>query len=245
MIELKSCSAETHQGPYLNINEDAFEYDYNKGLYMILDGFGGSNIGDKCVDNIKDMMKSFYGRVSEDPDSTLPFYYSTRYLAEGNALINAVMYTHKNVFKENITKEVSQRAGASGIFAALGDSLVTLSSIGSCSAYLFRNGHLSSIFIPDNYELLSSEDHENHLKTLPLSSIGLYKDLQFQMKEVKVIEGDQIVLLTDGVYSRIDESELSHTLSSVHNPKEKINTLFKLSNSRGNMDNQTMMILEF
>lgn len=44
-MKLKSYAAKTHQGPYLEINEDGYEFDFENELYMILDGFGGSGIG--------------------------------------------------------------------------------------------------------------------------------------------------------------------------------------------------------
>ena len=74
----------------------------------------------------------------------------------------------------------------------------------------------------------------------------MYHDLGYQLREVRLAEGDKIVLLTDGVYVNISEEELLYQLNkSVLDGSERINSLLKLSNSRGNKDNQTVMILEF
>jgi serine/threonine protein phosphatase PrpC len=63
---------------------------------------------------------------------------------------------------------------------------------------------------------------------------------------VRLAEGDKVVLLTDGVYAHLNEEELLYILNkAVPDSQEKINGLLKLSNSRGNTDNQTAMILEF
>ena len=46
MIELKSYGLLSHQGPHLNLNEDYVEVDLANNLFMVIDGFGGSNIGE-------------------------------------------------------------------------------------------------------------------------------------------------------------------------------------------------------
>ena len=74
MISLKSYSAFSEQGPYLQVNEDAVEVDLINHLFLLLDGFGGSSVGDKAVQFVKDTVKKFYTKVGGDPDSTLPFY---------------------------------------------------------------------------------------------------------------------------------------------------------------------------
>ena len=49
MIKLKSYSARTDSGPFLQVNEDDHDVDLINNLFLIFDGFGGSNVGDKAV----------------------------------------------------------------------------------------------------------------------------------------------------------------------------------------------------
>ena len=72
--------------------------------FLIFDGFGGSNIGDRTVHKLKDSIKSFYTKIGNDSDATLPFYYSYKYLIEGNALINSMHYAHMVLKKENFRR---------------------------------------------------------------------------------------------------------------------------------------------
>ncbi len=79
-----------------------------------------------------------------------------------------------------------------------------------------------------------------------MTAIGMYPEIGHQMREVRLAEGDKVILLTDGVYGHLSEEELLYTLNkSAADAQERINSLLKLSNSRGNSDNQTAMILEF
>lgn len=80
MSEIKSYAMKTHQGPFLNLNEDLVEVDLVNNLFMVIDGFGGSNIGDKAASMVRDSLKRSFTKIASDPDSTLPFYFSHKYL---------------------------------------------------------------------------------------------------------------------------------------------------------------------
>lgn len=246
MIELKSYGMNTHQGPHLNLNEDFVEVDLANNLYMVIDGFGGSNIGDKAAMLIRDTLKRSYTKIANDPDSTLPFFFSHKYLIEGNALINALHLAHKNIVRDNETKAMNNRGGGSVLCAALAENILTLVSTGNCGAYLYRKGHLTCEIIPDSLISLSRDRFSSYLHTVPMSGVGLFEDLHYQVKELKIAGGDIIILLTDGVYARLEESEIKYTVEkNLEGELEIITELFKLANERGNLDNQSALVLQF
>jgi serine/threonine protein phosphatase PrpC len=245
-MRLKAYAAQTHQGPYLQVNEDGYDFDFENELFLIMDGFGGSGIGDRAVDKLKQEIKNFYTQISDDPNATMPLYYNPRNLLEGNAILNSLMSAHQNLLKSNLERPVNQRAGASAIVAVKADSLMVLVGIGNCCAYHFRQGKLSKIITEDTFQYLSKDQFDLKFRTAPMNAIGMYPELGHQMKEVRLAEGDKVVLLTDGVYAQINEDELLYALNKISpDANERVNSLLKLSNSRGNTDNQTAMILEF
>src|SRR5690606_26071283 len=95
-MRLKAFAAQTHQGPYLQVNEDGYDFDFENELFFILDGFGGSGIGDRTVEKLKQEIKSYYTQISDDPNATMPLYYNPRNLLEGNAILNSMMNAHQN-----------------------------------------------------------------------------------------------------------------------------------------------------
>lgn len=245
-MRLKAYAAQTHQGPYLQVNEDGYDFDFENDIFMVLDGFGGSGIGDRAVDKLKQEIKQFYGQISDDPNATMPLYYNPRNLLEGNALINSLMNAHNNLIKANQAKPLNQRAGASAIVAARAESILVLVGIGSCVAYHFRQGKLKKVITEDHFEGLSKDPSQTKFKNAPMNAIGMYPELGQVMREIRLMEGDKVVLLTDGVYGLLSEEELLYVLNkSATHTQERVNSLLKLSNDRGNLDNQTAMILEF
>ncbi len=245
-MRLKAYAAQTHHGPYLQINEDAYDFDFDSELYMVLDGFGGSGVGDRAVEKLKQEIRTFYTRLSDDPNATMPLYYNPRNLLEGNAVINAMLSAHQNLLAANQERALNQRAGASAVVAVRADSLLVLAGVGNCCAWHFRRGRLSKIIAEETFRYLASDQFEYKFRTTPLTAFGMYPELGYQLREVRIAEGDKVVLLTDGVYAQVSEEELAYALTRpADDANERINSLLKLSNSRGNTDNQTAMILEF
>lgn len=245
-MKLKNYAAVTHQGPFLEINEDAYDFDLDHQLFMVFDGFGGSGIGDKTVLKLKDELKKFLARLAIDRESTMPLYWNARWLIEGNALINAFLFAHQNLYKENSLKPLKQRAGVSMSCAIKADDILILGQVGNCYSYLVRHGQVEPLFIPDNHNWLAPDLHASQSMRIPASAFGFYPELTWSLREVKVQDGDQFALFTDGVAPWIEKDELGHMLSRTDEDlNEKLNGLLKLSNTRGNSSNQTGMILEF
>ena len=246
MIELKSYGMQSHQGPHLNLNEDLVDADLVNNLFMLIDGFGGSNIGDRAAMMIRDTLKRSYTKIAVDPDATLPFFYSHKYLIEGNALINAFQTAHQNVNRDNEKKNLDNRGGGSVIAAAVAENILTLVSTGNCVAYLYRKGHMSIEVLPDSLAGLSRDSYQSYLHSVPMSGIGLFEDLHYNVRELKVAEGDVVIMLTDGAYSRLNTDEIKYIVeTNLESELDAIKELFRLSNDRGNLDNQSAVILQF
>ncbi|MCO4792890.1 MAG: protein phosphatase 2C domain-containing protein [Bacteriovoracaceae bacterium] len=245
MIKLKSYSARTDSGPYLQVNEDDHDIDLVNNLFLLFDGFGGTNIGDKAVELVKETVKKFYTKIGGDPDSTLPFYFSHKYLIEGNALINALHLAHSLLKKENSEKEMSNRGGASGICAALAENILTFASTGNCLCYRYRRGHIEVVVQPDSLRTISKDNYDPQFHSAPMSGFGLFDDLHLQISEYRVLPEDLFILMSDGVYSRVEPKEICYTIEKSLPQSEKIDELFNLANSRGNLDNQSTIFLQF
>lgn len=246
MIELKSYGMFSNQGPHLNLNEDLVDIDLNHKLFMVIDGFGGSNIGDRAAELAKNTIKRSYTKIAVDPDSTLPFYYSHKYLIEGNALVNAIFAAHQAVNRENENKSMSAKGGASVLVGAMAENVMSFISTGNCSLYLYRKGKLTTVLMPDTLNLLSRDQFRHNNTSVPFSGLGLFEDIHYSLREVKIAEGDVLIFLTDGIYSYVDEAEIKYAVEkNLENDIEILKMLTKIANERGNLDNQSGLVLQF
>lgn len=245
-MRLKSYAAKTHQGPYLQVNEDGYDFDFENNLYFILDAFGGSGIGDVAAENFKHQLKSFYTKLADDPNATMPLYYNPKNILEGNALVNALLNAHQSLLNANSLKSINQRAGISALIGAKSDSLMVLVGIGNCCAYHFREGNLVKIIHEDDMKFHSKGQMDGKFRSTPLSAVGMYPELTYTLKEVRLIEGDKLLLLSDGVFTAVNDEEILYHLTRPSlDSGERLNSLLKLSNTKGNIDNQVAMLLEY
>lgn len=245
-MELKSYAAKSHQGPYLQVNEDGVDVDLLQKLYMVFDGFGGSNIGDQTVEFLKENVKKFYGKIGGDPEATLPFFYSPKYLLEGNALLNSMHYAHSLLKKQNLERPMHERGGASALALAESDNIITIASTGNLSAWFYRRGNLNPLVSPDSMETLARDSREKSYYTTPLSAFGLFDDLHVKIVEFRPRDGDKLVIMTDGAYARLGDEELKYVIEGKSGSDlDRIQEMFHMVNSRGNLDNQSCLLLNF
>ena len=245
-FSIKRYAYKTDKGQVLEDNEDDAEVDLKNEIFIILDGFGGSDVGVNTVKTIKETITQFYTKVVDDPDSTLPFYYNPQYLVEGNALINAFHKAHEVVINQNKGKDLSQMGGASVSAGVLSGKVLTVVSIGNCSVVGIRNNNIQFIDYPESYDSFNGEVSNKFLTNFTLNGLGLFKFPSLSVREFFIEDGDKIIFLSDGAYNRLSLSEIKNIFCfSKLNDKEKINRIFHLVNGRGNQDNQTCMLLEF
>lgn len=244
MIDIKSYYGKTHQGPYLNLNEDDIQINLEYKIFTVLDGFGGSSVGDKAIDLVKDKLESFFSKVSNDPDATMPYFYSPRYLIETNALVNSLFLAHNSLLDDNKTHEMNERGGVSILSGMISESILSLVSVGNCAGFLYRNNQISVISTPDCIAPVGRIEQNLLHKTFPLVALGLHEELTPKIWEINLLPGDKIVFLTDGVFSRLGLEDLKYAIDQEPNDNYlAVKNLFKAANDRGNLDNQSAIIV--
>ena len=245
MPTLKSFHMATDKGPYLPVNGDMVGADPEHGLYLLIDGIGGGHKSLKAASLVKEVVQKNYTNIAGDPDATLPFYYTPKYLIETNAAVNASYHAHNAVLESNRDKKTNDMASASGIIVCQSGSIIGIVSTGNCCAYLCRGDKTKKLAEPDTLADLCFGGTQSHLYTAPMGGFGLFDDFHFRVREHRLCEGDSVVLLSDGLYARIDENEILSAVVGGQNGVSRIEDMFRLANGRGNLDNQSCIILNY
>ncbi len=246
MVELEKFSLVSDKGPYLSINEDGAVVDVENQLYFLCDGFGGSNIGDKYVARVEKKLNDFYNGFITDPDKTLPYLFDPQYLLATNIIQNALIHSHKDLLEENSSRKSNEKGGVAGVFATLSDDILSLLSIGNCKCYLLRDGSISLLNQVQTFSDFSNYQYKDIANTLPLSGLGVFEHIKISVREVRLKKDDVLMLLSDGIYGKLNETELmSVMLRPGINFRECLDKLIYMANAKGNKDNQSGVILKF
>jgi len=236
-MEIKSFAVLSQQGPFLTLNEDVVDVDFSSKLFIQSDGYGGSGIGDEVARIATDGVMKNFGKISSDADATLPFFYSQKYLLEGNALINSLLATHQKILKFNEGKKFGERGGASLLALTLSNLHASVVATGNVFLYLMRDGQLNLI--------LKGDCHDANLH-LPLSGLGLFDELYYQATEIEMREGDILLSLNSALYSTLNKSDIEDALKQkVDDEKKCLWHLFETSNNKMNQLNQSAMLICF
>ncbi len=170
------------------------------GIVMVADGFGGPQAGTLAARAACDSVAGFLVKEAGDEDATLPFVIRSHFSLAGNVLFNALVHANRRVLKENRSRNVHEKGGASLVAGFIDGNLLSLANVGSCGAWLVRDGRLASLVTPRSYARLldpmSRKVPPGH--DAPLTSLGTSDDVEPEIFEYRLRKGDWLILHTDG-----------------------------------------------
>jgi protein phosphatase len=128
---------------------------------------------------------------------------------------------------------------------------VTIGHVGDSRAYLFREGQLAQITkdhsVVAEYLRAGSirpEDVATHPQRSMLTrAVGLDPNLVVDVIEISVLEGDRLLLCSDGLTSMIDDGQISKLLGH-SNLEETVWVLIEAANRAGGHDNITLAAVD-
>ncbi len=241
---LKSYYAMTHKGPYFNSNQDAYYLNQDYHLFGIVDGFGGTGIGDIVSSNLTGYIHEVFTKATHDQDATLKYFYDSRRSIECNFLVNGIMAYNETLMAENETKNLYQRGGANCLFVIDHGGRVSVVSIGKIYGLLLRNGKMRSFSNVDDGIGLEITNFVATADTWTKSALGLFSPLQLQINEFTTQPGDQIILATIGAVNLVENDFVLQCFNEQQD-KVALAELFKHANIAGNRDNQTAILLRY
>jgi serine/threonine protein phosphatase PrpC len=239
-------AAKSVSGPLLKINEDRYNFDPAQKIFGIVDSAGGAGIGDRRSKDLIESLSNHFFQMSKDKDATMPLYWSPRWTVEGNAFINAVLHCHQSAFVENQKKPWSQRALSSFVGGVLSGSTLTLVKSGTCQAYHYRAGQLVSLVIDDSLNHLIQFEHHPPFYQVPSACFGMFPDLHWTGLELRLAEGDGILICTSNVGQACSPSSLRYIFEGKNlRLSQRLDELMRDVNRKGNQFNQTILALQF
>ncbi|MGK5086267.1 protein phosphatase 2C domain-containing protein [Bdellovibrionota bacterium FG-2] len=197
---IRAISNFSHPGQRLAQEDHAF-FDKDRKIFVMADGFGGPGPGVEASRLACESVRSFLIKEAGDREATLPFVLRSYYSLAGNVLFNSLIHANRQLNLRNKGKGVHERGGASVLAAYMDGDLLAIANVGGCGAWIFRGNALCELFTPRTYARLcdpSGQDMDP-ARQVPLMACGITSDLEPEIFEYRVKEGDFLLLHTDGV----------------------------------------------
>ena len=124
--------------------------------------------------------------------------------------------------------------------------------VGDSRLYLVRDARILRLTRDHSYVgrlvesgIVRAEDAEKHpQRHILTAALGAGREVAVDSAEqaLDLLEGDDLLLCTDGLWGVVTEDELETTVSE-HTPAESCTALVKLARQRGGPDNITLQVL--
>jgi protein phosphatase len=89
------------------------------------------------------------------------------------------------------------------------------------------------------------EAARSDMRNILSKALGIAPEVDVDMEELTVSEGDQLVLCSDGLSELISDDEILAEVQSSNRPDLVCNELVDLANQRGGEDNITVIVAHF
>ena len=223
----------THIGKIRDKNEDALFVGDN--IYAVADGMGGHNAGEIASNIAVDFVKE----LLEEGDLPMPKRIEECFSKANNKMLKeacaeksgmGTTLTLAVVCDDNI---IIGHIGDSRAYLVTADEIKRLTIDHSVSGELFRSGFISE-----------AEAKVHPQRNALTRSLGDMEEIKVDLTEISLNLGEYLVLCTDGLHSKVDDSEIKDVVFAQSTPQKACDELIKLANKRGGHDNITCIIVK-
>jgi protein phosphatase len=232
-------------------NEDCFGIDPDHRMFVVADGMGGHNHGEVASRIAVKAIQEFVEQTAEN-DTTWPFVYDARLQRHSNRLKTAIRMAHDKVLRAIRHDGSLIGMGTTVVGFLLKGRVAAIAHVGDSRVYRLRDNRLELLTQDHTWVneqvvagFLSKEQARTHpLKNVVTRALGGESDVLVDLKEIEVQDGDRYLLCSDGLTSMLSDADIAARLAVPKTLQEVCRALVNDSNSRGGIDNVTVVLLE-
>jgi len=214
-------------------NEDSFLV--RRGLYAVCDGMGGARAGEVAS------QMACLGLVGLDPASS-----------GKKELRTAVVNTNQAIISRSLAEDHLLGMGTTLTAALFKEASLILAHVGDSRAYLLRDGDLVQLTNDHSWvgemvrrgELTTEQAAVHPHRSVITRALGTDREVEPDVKEVEVSEGDRILLCSDGLTGMVSHEQIAALLAGIDAPQAAADALIKAALAGGGEDNVTVVVID-
>jgi protein phosphatase len=237
----------THAGLVRPLNEDAIGADPSCGLFALADGLGGYNAGEiASVMAISAVLDRLSAALAASKAAEVPF-------APDEAIYDTVGEINATIYNAALNSAAFEGMATTLVIAWFLGTRLWIAHTGDSRLYRFRNGHLEQLTRDHSFsqELLDAgmvTEEEARLlpaKNLVTRALGAAADIEPEIQDVDVQDGDLLLLCSDGLTEMVGTYEIAGLLSiGEDDTHESARRLIDLANESGGRDNISVVLIQ-
>jgi len=206
-------------------------------LMIVADGMGGHNAGDLASRYTVESIIEFLEKAKGDRPIAL--------------LSEAIHYANDCVIEKAATDKALEGMGTTVVAAAVKDGCLYVANVGDSRLYLIDQ-EISQItrdhsLVEEMVRMgeIQRKDARTHPdKNVITRAIGVKAPVRVDFFDVKLEEGDRILLCSDGLTNMVEDAEILEIVRKYHSPKEAACHLVNEANKNGGKDNISVVLAE-
>jgi protein phosphatase len=219
--------------------QDSRELDQSGRLFIVADGMGGHQQGEKASSfAVETLLKVYYEAPEIPPEKRL-----RDIIKQINQKL--IEYSEKNLPR-------GERTGTTLVAAVVRKGKLLVANVGDSRAYLIRDGNVKQITRDHSLvaemvragTLSEAEARESKFRNRLSRSVGGSPNLEVDIHaSIRLRRGDIVLLCTDGLTGYVSERDI---LEAAHgDAKDIAERLISLANERGGADNITASVIKY
>lgn len=232
-------------------NEDCFAADPTLGLYVVCDGMGGGNAGEIASRMAIDAILTHVKTAAQDSTIELIGPVDHNLSVETNRLASAIRSANTIVHQASWTNPKYAGMGTTVVAARLSEHSLSIAHVGDSRLYLIRNGLMESLTTDHSWVaeqvaqgyLTEEEAERSPRRNIVTRALGVESSVEIDLAEIPVLDGDLLLLCSDGLTRGVRSGEILRTLDLDIDLGAKTDRLVTLANQAGGNDNVTVLLI--
>jgi len=241
---------QTHVGRVRQNNEDDYRIESSLELYVLSDGIGGEEQGEVASALAVETVVA-HCQEAQNHHATPLFVEPRADVSERtNRLISAATLANRKIF-DSAASQPDVHMGATIVAAWLQDERLSLVHVGDSRAYLLRGGTFEQLTADHSLVaeqvrrgvLTPQEAETSQLQSVLIRALGSQEQVEVDADEHILLEGDTLLLCSDGLTRMVTDPEIASTLTTTEPSQAAAERLVELSNEYGGLDNVTVIVV--
>ncbi len=232
-------------------NEDCLQIEPALNLCVLSDGMGGEAHGEVASQLAVNTVIEHCRLSAKGQDA--PFLGERRSdLSERtNQLACSIRLANRAVFDMAGSNPEQRGMGATVVAAWIDSQRLSLAHVGDSRAYLLRQGVLDQLTADHSLVaekvrigiMTPEEANESELQSVLTRAVGATETVDVDADEQALIEGDVLLLCSDGLTRMVNDSVITGTLASAVSAQAAADRLIELANEGGGVDNVSAIVV--
>ncbi|HVA71507.1 MAG TPA: Stp1/IreP family PP2C-type Ser/Thr phosphatase [Candidatus Limnocylindrales bacterium] len=243
--------ARTDTGRVRENNEDSFRAAPELNLFVLSDGMGGQASGEVASRLAAETIVAHSRDAETNPSLPLTGESIEGASDAANRLASAIRLANRAVHRAALKNASQLGMGATVVAVQFADDRMIVAHVGDSRAYRLRNGELEQLtqdhsFIAEQVRLgmmTPEEGSQSKLQNVLLRALGTDPQVDVDVNEELLIEGDTLLLCSDGLTHEVAGAQIAAVLCDADDAQEAADDLVRLANQAGGGDNITVIVL--